>query len=262
MKRMYVYIETSVYWGDGFTASMLGQIFGLARPNAQKVVAKYRQQYPNNIQYNASKRRQIAHQEFSPHHISTQANRYLDYVRGVSAISYYSDSDDIDWNEVDFFDVDQQLKPPLNKHSVQQVLSAIQNKQTLLIRYQSKFSYSLREISPHRLVHASHRYHIRAYCHLYHKYFDFVLSRMSEVTLSNTDWVSGDGDQAWNECINLRFQINPQLPSKVRQALQSDYLLGDSDIRRIKTQYAKLAYIRREMERIDWKYQCRLWVEI
>ena len=239
---------------------MLGQVFDLARPNAQKAIAAYRKKHPDNIEYNASKRRQIAHRNFSPTYISTQADRYLDYVKGVGAIAYYFD--DIDWNEVAFFDVDQQLKPELQKDTVQKVLSAIQNKQVLLLRYQSKFQNNLREISPQRLVHASHRYHIRAYCHLYHKYFDFVLSRMSDITVSKTDWVSGENDQAWNQSIDLHFQINPQLPTKVKRVLQSDYRLGDSDIRKIKTQTAKLAYIRREMERIDWKYQCRLWLEI
>lgn len=262
--RMFAYIETCLYWGDGLTASMLGQVFNLARQNAQQVISAYREQHPSNMIYDASKRRHITKEDFTPHHISNKASAYLDYVRGMSAIAHYWD--DMDWNEVIFEDVDKYLHAPQNNRVIQTVLSAIQNEQAISLRYQSKFQNKLqnrlREISPHHLVHASHRYHVRAYCHEFHKYFDFVLTRMSEVFISRTPWVSADGDESWHKPVELSFKINPDLPDLLKTSLRLDYNIDDIDIRRIETTQAKISYIRREMERIDWRYKKSFWIEI
>lgn len=46
------------------------------------------------------------------------------------------------------------------------------------------------------------------------------------------------------------------------ETLQNDYALEEDHVRVIEVKEAMLGYICREMERIDWKYGMRLWVNI
>lgn len=68
-------------------------------------------------------------------------------------------------------------------------------------------------------------------------------------------------DQRWHHYLSLEFEINPKLPLEVQQALQADYHLGSKTSRTISVRHAMLGYICREMERIDWKYGVRLWLD-
>lgn len=258
--RLFAYLETRLYWGEGVTAKMLGHAFGLARQNAQKVISEYTRDFPHNIQYDASKKMQIMGSDFQAHYIRIEPERYLDYLRGVDAVArYWAETE---WNEVMFEDIDRQIRPSQNTEIVKTVLSAIQNEHVIRIFYQSKFSAQLREISPHHLVYAGRRYHIRAYCHLLNMYLDFVLPRILQAEISTTPWVSYHEDTKWNQWINVTFEINPELPEHVIRTLQLDYSLGTGTTRTIKTKQAMIAYVRREMERIDWKEKKRLWLEI
>lgn len=257
--RLFAYLETRLYWGEGVTANMLGHAFGLARQNAQKVISEYSRQFPHNIQYDKSKKMQKMGVNFQPHYIRIEPERYLDYLRGVDAVSrYWAETE---WNEVMFEDVDRQIRPSQNTEIVRTVLSAIQNEHVISIFYQSKFSAQLREISPHHLVYAGRRYHVRAYCHLLNIYLDFVLPRILQVEISTTLWVSYQEDTEWNQWTTMTFEINPDLPEHVIRTLQLDHSLGTETIRTIKTRQAMIAYIRREMERVDWKEKKRLWLE-
>lgn len=258
--RLFAYLETRLYWGEGVTANMLGNAFGLARQNAQKVISEYSRQFPHNIQYDKSRKMQVMGNNFQAHFIRIEPERYLDYLRGVDAVSrYWAETE---WNEVMFEDVDRQIRPSQKTEIVRTILSAIQNEHVISIFYQSKFSAQLREISPHHLVYAGRRYHVRAYCHHLNMYLDFVLPRILQIETSTTDWVSHDEDINWNEWISVNFKINPDLPEHVIRTLQLDYSLDTGTTRSIKTRKAMLGYIRREMERIDWKEQKRLWLEI
>ncbi|CAA6814062.1 MAG: Unknown protein [uncultured Thiotrichaceae bacterium] len=258
--RLFAYLETRLYWGEGVTANMLGNAFGLARQNAQKVISEYTRQFPDNIQYDASKKMQVMGNSFHAHYIRVEPERYLDYLRGVDAVArYWAETE---WNEVMFEDIDRQIRPSQNTEIVKTVLSAIQNEQVISIFYQSKFSAQLREISPHHLVYAGRRYHVRAYCHLLNMYLDFVLPRILQVEASTTPWVSYHEDTQWNQWTDMRFEINPDLPEHVICTLQLDNSLGTGTTRTINTRQAMIAYIRREMERIDWKEKKRLWLEV
>ena len=117
-------------------------------------------------------------------------------------------------------------------------------------------------VSAHCLVYANYRYHVRAYNHETGWFIDLVLTRFIEVQKTEEHWVSAINDQRWINQLTLHFQINPTLPKEVQQALQADYGLGNSMVRTIKVRQAMLSYICREMERVDWKYGVRLWLDV
>jgi hypothetical protein len=260
MSRRFAYIETCLYWGTGLTASHLGEVFGIARQNAQKTINNYRRHHPDNIFYHASQKCHLASDEFEPVYIEKSTERYLDYIGGIYSVErYWAETE---WSEIPFESDDKYLKPPQHRDIVQTVLSSIKNKHSLHILYRAKFEPLTLLVSAHHLVYANYRYHVRAYDHEKDRFIDLVLTRFIEASKAEENWFSLLNDERWIKKLNLQFQINPKLPKKAQRALQADYGLGTSTIRHIEVRHAMLGYICREMERIDWRYGVRLWLDI
>jgi hypothetical protein len=194
---------------------------------------------------------------FKPHYIRIEPEKYLEYVRGVDAISRYWAADD--WNEVLIEDVERQLQPNIKSKTVKRVLSAIQNEQTISILYHSNYNKLRRTLSPHHLVYVNHRYHVRAYCHLDKTFLDFTLARMKAIKPSATLWKSATDDTDWHEYFQLCFKINPALPDVVRSMIKIDYQLK-GDQRCICTRRALEFYIARMMMQRHSQHKMPLWV--
>lgn len=257
--RRFVYLETCLYWGQGVTASGLGEAFGIARQNAQASIAAYRNRHPDNMTYNPSSKRHEASTTFQPHYISQEPLRYLDYLRGNTLSNHFWE--DEDWGHLPVEDVDYLFKPHIDKEIARKVVSAIQNEQTLALYYHAKaVGHETLTISPSHLVYASGRYHIRAYCFEHNRFIDLVLSRMIGAEYSYEDWISSAEDQEWNTYVELAFIPNPELPQALKETLLLDYRLDDG-VYNIKVRQALSAYVLREMERLDWKYGIPLWLQ-
>ncbi|MCB1639734.1 MAG: WYL domain-containing protein, partial [Thiothrix sp.] len=217
--RRFVYLETSLYWGQGVTAKALGKVFGIARQNAQHSIEDYRTRHPDNMHYNPSAKRHEASAVFQPHYISLEPLRYLDYLRGNSLANHYWE--DEDWGHLPVTDVDALFRPHLEQDIASQVVSAIQARQVLTIHYHAKFGgFEHLTISPGQLVYASRRYHVRAYCFERNRFIDLVLSRMLEArTVVHEDWISLAEDREWNRHVELVFMPNPALPEAMKKTL-------------------------------------------
>jgi hypothetical protein len=257
--RRYAYIETRLYWGEGLTATNLGQTFGIARQNAQAVITNYRSKYPDNIQYDARRKRHIMGDCFKPCYIRIEPEKYLEYVRGVDAISRYWAADD--WNEVLIEDVERQLQPSIKSKTVQLILAAIQNEKTVSVLYHSNYNELRRTLSPHHLVYVNHRYHVRAYCHLEKKFLDFTLARIKSINTSSSLWNHALDDEDWHQYFTYCFKINPKLPEVVQLMLKIDYQL-EQDQHCICTRKALEYYILREMKKKHSEHKLPLWVQI
>ncbi len=255
--RRFAYIETCLYWGGGITASQLAQTFEITRQNAQKCLDAYRLLHPEQMTYQSSLKRHIATDNFQVNYISNKPEVYLDYVRGNQLAAYYWAEEE--WTDLPIYDVDRSFRTYLDSSHVQQVFSALRRQQTLNIYYHSKSQTYQLVISPNRLVYASRRYHIRAYCHTWGRYIDVVFSRLLAVSEGFEDWVSGMEDHEWHQPLTLNFIPNPDLPEQLRQTLLVDYRLTEG-VHTITTCKALKPYVLREMERIDWKHKISLWI--
>ena len=193
---------------------------------------------------------------FKPYYIRVEPEKYLEYVRGVDAISRYWAADD--WNEVLIEDVERQLQPSTKSKTVKLILSAIQNEQTVSILYHSNYDKLYRTLSPHHLVYVNHRYHVRAYCHLEKGFLDFTLARMKTISTSTLAWQPASDDDEWHQYLQLCFRINPALPEVVQSMLKIDYQLRGYE-HCICTRKALAFYIVRVMEQRHWKHKIPLW---
>jgi hypothetical protein len=257
--RRFAYLETQLLWGNGLTAQELGAAFGIARQNAQAVLRAYRLLYPGNLRYDPQLKRQVISEHFVPRHINEDPYRFLDYQRGMALAGYFHEADD--WADLPFQDADRLLRPALQAETIRAVIRALRQQRAVGIVYLAKKVTSHRVISPHHLVYADNRYHLRAFCHTRQQGRDFVLSRMQQAELSNVDWIPETFDLEWQQQRELRFYPNPVLPEGTLATLRHTYALGDSECFTITTRRALAKYAVRCMTRRDAELGLPLWFE-
>lgn len=243
--RRYAFLETRIHWAGGVTAGEIGEAFGISRQSAQAVIKAYKALMPGNIRYDDRVRRHVAQPGFTLGFVREGSGPFLDYLRGQGLIGRYLE--DIEWSEIPFYDADRVTRPILNDEMVREALLGLYRRRTVAIHYSSKNRAILRTISPHHLVFASNRYHLRAYCHLRHEYRDFALSRVAWAQLDDAEWVSAEGDEDWHAYVELAFRVNPVLPQEVRVALQKDYGLGVTQLLEKRVRVANRYYCEREL---------------
>ncbi len=257
------YIETRLLWGEGLTARGLGDAFDISRPVAQKSIQTYRNMFPNQMTYDASQKCHMATSDFKARFIKQEPLKFLDYLRGETLTGYYKE--ERDWSDFEVEDVNLKLRHKLSFKIVKRIFTALKRKQTLSIEYKKKAIESgectERIISPNHLVFAGNRYHVRAYCHLRHRFRDFVLSRIVSAELSPEDWIPSNEDREWNERITLSFKPNPLLPKSVQQAILRDYDTDESGKWCINCRKAMAHYIKHILMTPDKKLSIPLWID-
>lgn len=255
----FAFIETRVYWGSGLTAQQLATAFNLSRPHAQTVIDEYCRLHPHSLRFNPQRRRQIAGPGFEPHYIRAAPALFLDYVRGQALIAYYLEN--ADWVDTPFEDVERLLTPRLQRRPLQGALQGLCERKAVVLHYRAKTGTNLREVSPHHLVFASNRYHLRGFCHVTGKFLDFALSRILHSELSKTPWVSDRDDHEWNKIVTLTFQLNAQLLPEAQDALRCDFMLDNQDRLSIRCREALVIYVRRHMLAVDEQFHIPRWFE-
>jgi hypothetical protein len=258
--RRFAFIETRLFWGNGLTARELGDAFGIARPNAQAVLEAYRRQYPDNLRYDRQRKRHVMTERFVPRYISGDPYLFLDYQRGMALAGYYHAADD--WADLPFYDADRQLRPRLEIEAVRVVLAALRQSRTVRVIYLAKERTSQRILSPHHLVYADNRYHLRAYCHFRQRWLDFVLSRIKHAEIATADWISEEYDEDWTRMETLTFSLNSDSPHDTQASLRQAYVLDDENSLVITTRRALSRYVIRRMTRLDARLNIPLWVHM
>lgn len=257
ISRRFSFIESRLYWAEGLTANALAEAFGISRQSAQAVIKKYRQLHPGNMLYDEKRKQHVVAESFAPHYIRTEANLFFAAIRGQNEVCRYVE--DVSWSDVPFEDVSRCIKPNINH--LPAMMSGLIKRHTVSIYYVSKFRMITRYISPHHLVYADGRYHLRAYCHVDNIFLDFVISRIRSASCGSCDdWVSNTDDKEWHRYVMLEFKLNPELSEITKQAIKEDYIFKN-DILSIRCRKALAFYVKRQMIKYDEKSQRRIWFE-
>lgn len=261
MLRRFAFIEARLFWGGGLTANEVGEAFGIARQNAQHTIESYRRRHPGQMRYDRRQRRHVRTETFATNYIRNDVARFLDYQRAATHTAHFFDEPD--WADLPFTDTDTLVRPIYDARSVRIVLEALRLESSVQIEYWAKRAKGIRCISPHQLVYADGRYHLRAYCHERLAYLDFVLTRIVSAELSSEEWISAASDTEWHERVDLLFAINPCLPESARAALRLDFLHEDQDYLVLNgVRKALVFYIHARLGRIDQRFGAALWKPI
>jgi hypothetical protein len=259
-KRRFAYIETRLLWEDGLTARDLAVAFGLTRQTAQGVIDAYRRTYPGELTYDVSLKRQVAMPSFQPHTIRADAGHFLDYLRGQELTAHFLEASD--WVETAMTDVSRIIRHRVPPEPTRILIAGMRQRQTVSITYQSKRQALSREFSPHTLIFASNRYHVRGFCHLKGTFLDFVLSRVLHADPSDTAWFSNRDDAMWHDFVELRFGVNPALPPDAQQAAWLDHGIEPGGDFVVHCRKALAFYVQRDLEALDSRFKMPRWLRL
>ncbi|WP_180897415.1 WYL domain-containing protein [Martelella soudanensis] len=126
------------------------------------------------------------------------------------------------------------------------VTRSIRSRKPLSITYHSRRSVGTRIVSPHAIVRIAGRMHIRAYDHSKNEHRDFVLSRITDATLSveGTPFIGAEEDKNWNcfQTILIEDLSNGNDPT-ARLGIRSDFGLNAEGQRNMRVREPLVQYL-------------------
>ena len=114
----------------------------------------------------------------------------------------------------------------------------------LKIRYFSASSgESEKEISPHTVVQAAGRHHVRAFDHTRNRGADFVLGRILAAEPIDGDYYPRERDPEWMREVLLELSVDARADAATRRAMALAYDIPDDSTRVITTRAALADYV-------------------
>ena len=233
-----MHLERCLFWRGELQRADLIDAFGINPIQAAKDFRLYMERYPDNMEYNKSRRRYLPLPGFTPRLIEPKT---LDEFAGI----------------------DSPLVPvarwPLpSRRATPQVLqamvAAVRERQQIEVQYQSMTGDKpfWRWLSPYAFASDGERWHVRAYCHTRNEFRDFVLGRILTTRHIKGSEIDPQDDHDWTTIVNVRVTPNPDLAIEKRQAIALEYDLPANSLETtLNLRRAMLFYVKAKFETDD-----------
>ena len=244
-KQRLAYIDFSLLFKGAIYRQALINRFEVGLSAASRDLTIYKGLAPKNLNYDTKQKRYFQTPEFKPL-FEHDAKRTLtklanDISDGFDAIG----------------DIHFPVEAPSNLNVpdifiVARLVQAILNNKAVSVIYTSLSSGSgARELVPHAIVDNGLRWHVRAYDRKSNSFRDFVLTRISKVTVENASIHSEQAtqDQEWQRLISLQLVPHPQ-NIEHPTAIEMDYGMENSQLL-LKIRAAMAGYLLRQ-----WNVDC------
>ncbi|SFU97290.1 WYL domain-containing protein [Paenacidovorax caeni] len=231
-ERRLEFIEFRLYWEGGVRRGDITEKFGVSTPQASADLGLYQQLAPGNLMYDASEKRYISTENFTPIFLDLRADVYLAHLHDASGVRVrLMDS----WMG---YIPSAALMPVPTRRVKSDVLRAlaraIREKRSIEVSYQSMNNANLdkawRWLSPHSLVNDGARWHVRAFCHNRRAFRDFLLSRCDATRGLGSAEGDITNDTAWNELFEVLLHPNPKLNEPQKRGVMEDYEMVDGKL--------------------------------
>jgi hypothetical protein len=223
------FIDFCLFWEGGVNRSDLITKFGVSTPQASADLTHYRGLAPDNLVYDASAKRYQRTVDFKPRFIMPNAERYLAQLRAVSeqvisrTETWFGELPDMGVTPVPARRVDAE--------TLRRLLAAIRERRSISIMYQSlndaRPDPAWRQITPHALGSDGLRWHVRAFCHIEHKFKDFIISRCLSMGAMDAPGADGSEDKDWSTFFKVVLVPNPKLSTSQQLTIERDYGMED-----------------------------------
>jgi hypothetical protein len=245
-KQRLAFIDFLLVFKGYFSRVDLTTKFEMGMANATRDIALYRELSPTNADFDNPSKTYIQNKKFKPlfeyeprKTLAKLANKISDGFDGVLEVSFPVDAP-------------MQLNVP-DINIVAKLVRAVLNKKAVSIIYTSLSSGSkAREIIPHTIVDNGLRWHVRAFDRNTNSFRDFVITRISKVTLLDTtvdEFEKEVEDNQWMRKMDLHIVPHPtnvQYP----QAIELDYGM-EKGLLQITVRAALVGYLLRR-----WSVDC------
>ncbi|MGO7758374.1 WYL domain-containing protein [Rhizobium ruizarguesonis] len=244
VERRLEFIEFRLFWEGGVNRSDIIDMFDVSVPQASKDLTLYQERAPQNAIYDKSAKRYVAGPQFSPIFLKPDPDGYLSRLRSLAegltepGESWIASSPETD--------IALSPRRQVDIAVLQAVLGAVRKGRSLEVRYQSmsreRADPVWRRMTPHAFGYDGFRWHVRAYCHIDHKFKDFLLPRILGVRDPGDPGASPDQDRQWNETFDVEIGPHPDLTPSQKVVVAKDF--GMKNDRAILTvRYAMLFYV-------------------
>ena len=218
-KQRLSFIDFSLLFKGSINRKELTEKFEMGMANATRDLTLYKELAPQNIDFNAKDRTYLQAKNFKPlfsynskQTLAKLANKISDGFDGVLEIAFPVNAP-------------HQLNVP-DIFIVAKIVQAVLKGRAISIIYTSLSSGSkAREIVPHTIIDNGLRWHVRGYDRKTNSFRDFVLTRISKVTLLDKqvdEFETAIEDNQWMRKMDLHIVPHPtnvQYP----QAIELDY---------------------------------------
>lgn len=244
-KQRLAYIDFCLLFKGAIYRQDLIKRFEVGLSASSKDFSLYKTLAPKNLHYHTVEKRYVQTEQFQPV-FEHDAQRTL--VKLANDISDGFDG---------IGDVDYPVESPSNLNVpnifiVARLVQAILHNKAVSVIYTSLSSGSgARELVPHSIVDNGLRWHVRAFDRKSQSFRDFVLTRVSKVTLKEAgeEHEQADADEAWQRLIPLQLVPHPK-NVKHATAIEMDYGMENSQLL-IKVRAAMAGYLLRR-----WNVDC------
>jgi len=240
------YIEFCLLFRGHLTRNDLVQRFEVGLSAGTRDLNLYRELAPNNLDYDTKQKKYFQSTEFKPvfkHDARTTLVKLANNISdGFDAIG-----------DINFpVDAPSQLNVP-DIFIVARVVQAILNNKAINIIYTSLSSGSkARNIVPHSIVDNGLRWHVRAFDENTNSFRDFVLTRISKVTITPNEpelFQNKSEDHQWNRKLPLHIEPHPN-NVKFPTAIAMDYGM-ENKVLKLEIRAALVGYLLRR-----WNVDC------
>jgi hypothetical protein len=213
-------LKTLLIWGGRLRNARLRELLGMKVTRISELMREFRNEHPTWMNWDSVSRSYRAtpaayRSKFDP---TTSLSQYLSMV-GISHTQIETSSDQTLWNA--FPD----LSTP-NARTFAQISEAIEHSRRVHVTYRSMGNPDphSREISPHSLIRAGRRWHVRAFCSSRQEFRDFALGRIDAPRLLDvpSERTSVD-DLAWNTLLDVRLIAHPALNQSQQNMIRFEY---------------------------------------
>jgi hypothetical protein len=225
VEKRLEFIEFRLFWEGGINRADIVHQFGVSVPQASKDLTLYEDKAPGNLIYDKRAKRYRAAGEFNPFFMQPNASTYLTHLSessgGTTRTSevWLASAPEHDALPIPHRSVD--------AHVLRDVLKAVRECRSIEVFYQSmsakKPAPEWRPITPHALGDDGLRWHVRAFCHVDHKFKDFILSRCMKTRKQGVPGASANDDTLWHDRFAVALAPNPALSESQQSIIAQDY---------------------------------------
>jgi hypothetical protein len=230
-QKRFAFLELLLIWEGRIQPKHLVQQFELGEKLAKHVIQKYKNLYPDNIQYHGASESYQPSANMVAQFTSGTLQDYMQFMANTATVSSLELPT-------------RNLQPTL----VRPILQAIREQLRLEIGYASVSNpeFAVRTIQPHHLVFDGMRWHVRGFCEKNNDYRDFVLSRFQPDSpaqlLDGADHFDIQ-DEVWNNLLHVEFMPDPRLDENRARIIALDYDMPLTDKGYRKTQQVRQALL-------------------
>nr|WP_259371959.1 WYL domain-containing protein [Caldimonas mangrovi] len=201
-------------WEGRVSRARLMELFGLSATRASEWLKELKVQRPDWVEWD-SKRRSLtatkaAYRDVERSHPSASAVPIHESLGDATMILPWEFS-------------------RLSPYTFSRLRMAIKDRRQVSFNYMSMSRpvKHRRVVEPHSIVRAGRRWHVRGYCLERGDFRDFVLGRMTDVSLTDEAASHEIGsDSNWNRIVKVRLVAHPSLTDAQSQVVRQEYFSG------------------------------------